>query len=106
MSQNSLFAQAIVALQLGPYVRLTAVPTYVRKTSGQPSYNITGTPEGSLLVRIVSQPEIRNVFNVPVGASIALTHSITIHGEVVPSYDRPSVIRQEIPSALRRRVRP
>ena len=97
LSQNSLFAQAIVALQLGPYVRLTAVPTYVRKTSGQPSYNITGTPEGSLL-SIVSQPEIRNVFNVPVGASIALTHSITIHGEVVPSYDRTIRIRQEIPS--------
>ena len=29
-----------------------------------------------------------NVFNVPVGASIAITHSITVHGEVIPALSK------------------
>lgn len=86
--RSTFFVQAIAALQLGSRVRLTAVPTYLTKTAGQSGYSIPGGPNGLPLFVVTPEPVYRDVFNFPVGASIALTHSITVHGEVVPSYRR------------------
>ncbi|MEP6768080.1 MAG: DUF5777 family beta-barrel protein [Acidobacteriota bacterium] len=69
-NRNGIFAQAILGLSLGSRVRLTAVPTYVSKTSGQ---------------RFVSpKPFYENLFNVPAAVSIAVTRSINVQGEVEP----------------------
>ena len=90
--RSSFFAQAVLALDLGKYVRITAVPTYLQRTNSfalpfpqpipndqscvfnndpnVPAYNCSGLYE--------------NIFNVPVAASIAITHSISVHGEVYP----------------------
>ncbi len=69
-NRNGVFAQAILGLSLGSQVRLTAVPTYVSKTSGQ---------------RFVSpKPFYENLFSVPAAVSIAVTRSINVQGEVEP----------------------
>lgn len=77
-NRDSLFAQGIVALSIGSRVRITAVPTYVSKTSGQPLFR-----SGPAL------PPHRDVFNVPLAISIAVTRSTYIHGEVVPKNTDP-----------------
>ncbi len=87
----SFFAQAILAYSFGPYVRLTAVPTFLQQTNGfpifvpQPIHN----DDSCQLVPDQFNPYrcsglYKNVFNVPIAASIAITHSITVHGEVYP----------------------
>ena len=69
-NRNGIFAQAILGLSIGSRVRLTAVPTYVSKTSGQ---------------RFVSpKPFYENLFSVPAAVSIAVTRSINLQGEVEP----------------------
>ena len=73
-SRNNFFAQVIAAWQFGSRARLTVVPTYVQEMSGQP----TTTPK----------PSYKDVFQVPVALSIAVTRSINVQGEVYPSTGR------------------
>lgn len=104
--RTSVFVQGIVAYSLGSRVRLTVVPTYVTKVNGVArSYNPNFTPPsfpppndrscvandfgGSTCTGLY-----RNVFDVPVGLSVALTRSISLHGEIAPRlgrYDSPGV---------------
>ena len=92
---TSFFAQAILAYSFGPYVRITAVPTYLQRTNGV-AFNRTVPPpndESCHVVQVGIPPVTRyscsglyeDLFNVPFAASIAITHSITLHGEVTPS---------------------
>lgn len=71
----SFFAQAIAAVSLFSRVRITAVPTYSSRAAGQ----IVG----------VLTPLARDVFNVPVAISVAMTSSINVQGEYVPRHDSP-----------------
>ena len=86
---SSFFAQAILALSLVPYARLTAVPMYLQRTNDQVfisdapppgDRSCKPTPFGYYLCFGIYE----NVFNVPVAASVALTRSITLHAEVTP----------------------
>jgi hypothetical protein len=93
---SSLFAQAVLAYSFGKYVRITAVPTYLQRANGTdldfdpplplPPGDASCRPSGNPppLPQVVCSGLYENVFNVPVGVSVALTHSITIHGEVYP----------------------
>ncbi len=91
--KSSLFAQAILAYSFGKYVRITAVPTWLQRTNERFS-NFATPPPNDLSCRPSGNPPpapgfvcsgfYENIFNVPVGLSIALTHSITVHGEVYP----------------------
>ncbi len=57
----AFFAQGIASVAIGSRVRLTVIPTYVSNT-----------------------PLFRDVFNVPVALSIAITRSINVQGEFYP----------------------
>jgi Membrane bound beta barrel domain (DUF5777) len=91
---SSFFAQAVLAYSFGQYVRLSAVPTYLQRTNQFPVHVPTPTPNDQSCRFVAEPPDpdrpyrcsglYENVFNVPVAASIAITHSITIHGEVYP----------------------
>jgi Membrane bound beta barrel domain (DUF5777) len=70
----SFFAQAVGSVTLFSRVRLTVVPTYVSWSVQQPF--------------VVTNSVHPDIFNVPVAASIAVTHSINIQGEVVPRIAR------------------
>jgi hypothetical protein len=70
-SHNNFFAQVIAAVQFGSRARFTVVPTYVSEMSGQP----TTTPKANY----------KDIFQVPMALSIAVTHSINVQGEVYPS---------------------
>jgi len=89
--KSSFFAQAVLAYSFGDYVRITAVPTYLQRTTGFPTFlqsplpndrSCQPLPEPSTLYQCSGFYE--NVFNVPVAVSVAITHSITVHGEVIP----------------------
>ena len=73
--RTSWFGQGIVAVTILSRVRLSALPTYTSRTEGQ----ITG-----LLI-----PAGRDVFNVPVAVSAAITPSFNVHGEYVPRHENP-----------------
>ena len=73
-NRNGIFAQAIFGLSLGSRVRLTAVPTYVSKTSGQPF--------------VSPRPFYENLFSVPGAISIAVTKTVNVQGEVAPRLGR------------------
>jgi hypothetical protein len=68
------------------------VPTYLSATNGEKDPFIQPPlPPGDRSCTETSAPGFYNcsgaygsLFNVPVGLSIALTHSITVHGEVIP----------------------
>jgi hypothetical protein len=90
-NRSGFFAQTIAALSLGSRVRITAVPTYVSTTSGQRAYFVGQQPDGSAEFFVEPQPSYRDVFNWPVALSVAVTGSVNIHGEVVPSYRRTVV---------------
>jgi hypothetical protein len=90
--RSSFFAQAVLAFDIGKYVRITAVPTYLQRTNlfplffeqplpGDQSCRPTGDPN---LPGYICSGLYENVFNVPVAASVAITHSISLHGEVYP----------------------
>jgi hypothetical protein len=66
--RNGVFGQVVLGVSIGPRVRITAVPTYVSKTSQTPS--------------VMPKPLYRNVFNVPVAVSVGLTRSINVQGEL------------------------
>ena len=94
--RSSFFAQAILAYSFGKYVRITAVPTYLQRT------NLFPVPVNAPLPNDQScranPPDFplpytcsgfyENVFNVPFGVSVAITHSITLHGEVYPQLSK------------------
>jgi hypothetical protein len=95
--QSSFFTQAILSYSFGDYVRLTAVPTYLQRTNGgtQTYFPPTPPPPHDDSCRPVGDSGVSQckglydpVWNVPVGASIAITHSITVHGEVYPRFSR------------------
>jgi hypothetical protein len=69
--REAFFTQGIASLLLGRRVRLTAIPTYVSNTA-----------------------LFRDVFNVPVALSVAITRTVNIHGEIYPKNgdftERPS----------------
>jgi hypothetical protein len=86
-NRSTFFAQAILAYTPFPWLRITAEPMYLNHTSGQPAYAVGTIPDPAYSV-VRPEPFYANVVNVPVAVSVALTHSITVHGEVVPSYSR------------------
>jgi hypothetical protein len=92
---SSFFAQAILAYSFGPYVRISAIPTYLQRTNGTP-FNRSFPPpndQSCQAIQVGVPPVTRyrcsglyeDLFNVPVAASIAITRSITLHGEVTPN---------------------
>lgn len=93
--KSSFFAQAILAYSFGQYVRITAVPTYLQRANGI-THPVPSPVPGDESCRFVGGDTnpyrcsglYENVFNVPVAASIAITHSITIHGEVIPALSK------------------
>ncbi len=90
-NRSTFFAQAIFAYTPTPWLRITAEPMYINHTSGLPGWlDLTASP--TLVVR--PEPFYANVFNVPIAASVAITHSIAVHGEVVPSYSRNVIVTQ------------
>lgn len=104
--RTSVFVQGILAYSLGSRFRITAVPTYVTKVSGaRRTYNPNFTPPSfpppndrsctpNAFGGTTCNGLYRNVFDVPIGVSVALTRSITLHGEVTPRlgrYDSPGV---------------
>jgi uncharacterized beta barrel domain-containing protein DUF5777 len=60
-SRQAFFAQGIASIAIGSRIRATVIPTYVSETA-----------------------LFRNVFNVPVALSVALTPTINLHGELYP----------------------
>jgi len=89
--KSSFFGQFVLAYNFGKYVRLTAVPTYVQDVNGFNVFLKQPIPRDSSCV-LTDNPDNpyrcsglhKNIWNVPIAASIAITHSITIHGEVIP----------------------
>jgi len=100
---SNFFAQAILAYSFGPYVRLTAVPTFLQRINGSvtsyinrppPPHDQSCEPVPAQNPTFLCSGLYENVFNVPAAISVALTHSITIHGEVTPrlgKYDAKGV---------------
>ena len=93
--KSSFFAQAVLAYSFGQYVRLTAVPTYLQRTNGINARFPSPVPgdQSCEFIEGFERPYrcsglYENVFNVPVAASIAITHSITVHGEVIPALSK------------------
>jgi hypothetical protein len=60
-NREAFFAQAIASFAIGRSIRVTAIPTYVSNTA-----------------------LFRDVFNVPVALSVAITRTVNLHGEVYP----------------------
>jgi len=89
--KSGFFAQAILAYSFGPYARVTVIPTYLQRTN-LVKFFVDVPPPGDKSCRPSDNPPpayicsslYENVFNVPVAVSIAITHSITIHAEVIP----------------------
>ena len=89
--KSSFFAQAILAYSFGKYARITVVPTYLQRTNFETLLSPSPVP-GDQSCRPSGVQDFpyqcsglyENVVNVPFAASIAVTHSIEIHGEVIP----------------------
>ena len=94
-NRSSFFAQGILALSLGSRVRISAVPTYLSRTSAElrpfvqaPAHDsscVTPVPPRTLFL---CSGFYDRIFNVPIGVSLAVTRSIIVHGEVTPRYGR------------------
>lgn len=69
--ETGYFAQAIAAVSIGSRVRITLVPTYLSRTSGQ---------------RFV--PPEEDVFNVPVAVAVGVTRSLNFQAELIPRRGR------------------
>lgn len=91
-NRSTFFAQAILAYTFAPWLRVTAEPTYLNHTSAQAGYAVGTIGDPLSYATVAPQPFYANVFNVPVAVSVAVTHSITLHAEVVPSYSRNSLV--------------
>ena len=88
-NRSTFFAQAIFAYTPFPWLRITAEPMYLNHTSGQDRYSFGGYVGDQPATFLVDpEPFYANVFNVPLAATVAVTTSIMVHGEVVPSYGR------------------
>lgn len=93
--RSSFFAQGILAVSLGSRVRVSAIPTYLSRTSAElepfveaPAHDtscVTPVPPRTLFL---CSGFYSGIFNVPVGVSLAVTSSIIVHGEVTPRYGR------------------
>ena len=70
-SRSGFFGQIVAAINIGSRARFTVVPTYVSEMSGQP----TTTPRDLY----------KDVFQVPVALSIAVTPTVNVQGEVYPN---------------------
>jgi len=100
--RGSFFAQLILAYSIGERVRITAVPTYVNKIASFPQdYGSAAFPvpppndsscKDTGFGTQICHGVYRNVFNVPAAISVAVTHSITLHGEVTPRYGKADSI--------------
>lgn len=97
--KSSLWTQLVLAYSFGKYVRITAVPTYLQRTNGfdsnyggpfppPPPQDQSCRPNEQSGVGLLCSGFYNNVWNVPFGASIAITHSISIHGEIYPSLSK------------------
>lgn len=98
--RTGVFVQGILAFSLGDRFRITAVPTYVTKVNGvRRTYNPNFTPpsfpppndqscEPNAFGGTVCTGLYRNVWNVPVGISVAVTRSISLHAELTPRMGR------------------
>jgi hypothetical protein len=94
-NRSSFFAQGVLALSLGSRVRISAVPTYLSRTSAglrpfveAPAHDpscVTPVPPRTLFL---CSGLYDRIFNVPVAVSLAVTRSIIVHGEVTPRYGR------------------
>ena len=94
-NRSSFVAQGILALSLGSRVRVSAIPTYLSRTSAQvrpfvepPAHDlscVTPVPPRTLFL---CSGFYNHIFNVPVGVSVAVTRSIIVHGEVTPRSSR------------------
>ena len=92
-NRSSFVAQGILALSLGSRVRISAIPTYLSRTSAPlrpfveaPAHDpscVTPVPPRTLFL---CSGFYDRIFNVPVAVSLALTRSISVHGEVTPRY--------------------
>ena len=82
-------------------MRLTAVPTIIQQVNGSgasfgEAFFVPEPLPGDASCQFVPDQLnpyrcsglYKNVFNVPIGASIAITHSITVHGEVYPALSK------------------
>jgi hypothetical protein len=86
---SSFFAQVMLAYSWRDRLRVSAVPTYLQRTNGLPRLYPSPVPGDSSCVQTefgsyLCSGYYRDIFNVPFAVSIALTHSITVHGEVTP----------------------
>ena len=63
-TKPSFFAQAIIAFSIGSRFRITAVPTFLTRTSGH---------------RFIAPEE--DVFNIPVAVAVGITRSINVQAE-------------------------
>jgi hypothetical protein len=86
---SSFFAQTTLSWSWKDRLRVSAVPTYLQQTNGLPRLYPSPPPGDSSCVQTEFGPYLcsgyyQNIFNVPVAVSIALTHSITVHGELTP----------------------
>jgi len=98
--RTSVFAQGILAYSFGERFRITAVPTYVTKVkSASRTYNPNFTPPSfpprnddscvpNSFGGTTCSGLYRNVFDVAAGISIAVTRSISVHGEITPRLGR------------------
>lgn len=78
--RTSVFGQAILTRQLGKRIELSIMPTFVTNAGRV----VSGTTSAALF---------KNAFNVPVAGAVALTHSMSLVGEIVPrNRDLPSNI--------------
>ena len=98
--RTTVFVQGILAFTPTSRIRITAVPTYATKVEGVTrTYNSNFSPpsfpppnDRSCVANsfggFACSGLYRNVFDVPLAVSIALTRSITVHGEVTPRLGR------------------
>ena len=73
--RGSFFAQGILAFTVASRVRFTAVPTYVSKNAAP----------------FQATPLDRDVWNVPVALSVAVTRTINVQGEMIPRMESPAI---------------
>jgi len=69
--QTGFFAQAIAAISIGPRVRITLLPTYLSRTSGQ---------------RFI--PPEEDVYNLPLAVAFGITRGVNVQAELVPRRGR------------------
>ena len=94
-NRSSVFVQGILAASFGSRVRITAVPTYLSRTSAElldfaqaPSHDRSCLAPSPPRTLFLCSGLYDHIFNVPVGVSLVATRTIAVHGEVTPRYGR------------------